>query len=566
MTLQNVVGLAIIVTFVNSPSLCGQEPDKDCGVRCMFVGLHAADEQCGISLAEIRKKLAPGDTGNTMQQLSDLATSAGFQALTLQTSLDAIRMRERPFACIAHLKSGHFVLLADVSEETVDVLDPPRRRKPVPSTTFTSVWSGNVLLISKSPLESEDMINGKLMWLTWQKRLFLVFKLMASGFAAYLMIRALRGSAFVARLRSRFAICLITSMAVVSSAAGCGDTVPPPGRTGVEQIPSAEKHVKGDILVAGEESANDDVALKVTPPYVDFGKVQLNQKDLKAIITLENCSGETLKLTEIKTSCGCTAAVPQETMLLPGKSTTMEVQVKALDAGRQSSKVQIVTDPPYAFTTLEIQWEAGRRINFFPRDVLPGTIFIGEESETQITIEPPDGIDPRTSILKVKAMPETVVTATLEHKENQTLLRVKVRPEFPDLQGRGAIVVDCADPFGVLRIPVAWSAVELIDCEPKSVFRGKVSAKAPWEAKCVVRSRKGQASKVSLSDEVTTVSFTAVETSEGRVACTLSGHAPDARGPFTIKVPLDIVSSETKQQIVFSVSGIVEDSAPNTTE
>jgi predicted double-glycine peptidase len=204
MQLRTMLVLWCIIVIAMQQDLRSQDSDLECGVRCLFVGLHSADDQCTVTLNELRKRLAPGDSGNTLKQLSAAAGTLGFQKLELHTTLDALRVRQRPFVCIAHLKSNHFVLLADITDETIDLLDPPNSLTTVPVSTFTSAWSGNVLLLSKSPLEGEDVIKRRLRWITFQERLVLGLKILAAGMVGFLVIRGGWNSTLVQTFRSRF--------------------------------------------------------------------------------------------------------------------------------------------------------------------------------------------------------------------------------------------------------------------------------------------------------------------------------------------------------------------------
>lgn len=201
--------LTCIMILAMQQELRSQNPDMECGVGCLFVALHTADDQCTVTLNELRQQLSPRDSENTLNDLRSAASAAGFQTLNLQTTLDALRVRTRPFACIAHLKSNHFVLLADIAEETVEVLDPPKKLTSVPVSTFSSAWSGSVLLVSKSPLEGEDVINQRLRWMKFRQRVVLGVKLLIAALAGFVVVRWGWKSASVQNLRSRFMAILL---------------------------------------------------------------------------------------------------------------------------------------------------------------------------------------------------------------------------------------------------------------------------------------------------------------------------------------------------------------------
>jgi hypothetical protein len=57
----------------------------------------------------------------------------------------------------------------------------------------------------------------------------------------------------------------------------------------------------------------------------DFGKIQEGEV-LKHAFLLKNKSKQTLTILDVNTSCGCTISEVKDRVLLPGESTTIEVQ------------------------------------------------------------------------------------------------------------------------------------------------------------------------------------------------------------------------------------------------
>jgi hypothetical protein len=56
--------------------------------------------------------------------------------------------------------------------------------------------------------------------------------------------------------------------------------------------------------------------------------------------TITNSGGDMLKITDIKASCGCTAAVPEKSELKPGESTQIKVEFNS--QGRRGDQVKYV--------------------------------------------------------------------------------------------------------------------------------------------------------------------------------------------------------------------------------
>jgi ABC-type bacteriocin/lantibiotic exporter with double-glycine peptidase domain len=141
--------------------------DPRCGSRCLYVALKGL----GFSvkdLAELEERLgAPPVDGYTLAQLDSGARSYGAQTLGVETTIDNLRLRKPPFACIAHLTHDHFVLISDVNEASATVGDPPHMRS-VPLDTLRVVWDRKSLLIAPGPLVREEDLPRPPGWGLWQ--------------------------------------------------------------------------------------------------------------------------------------------------------------------------------------------------------------------------------------------------------------------------------------------------------------------------------------------------------------------------------------------------------------
>lgn len=125
--------------------------DPECGVRCLYVALKGFDFPVP-DYAAFRKQLGtPPEGGYSLAQLADAAQAAGAQTLGVQTSLEELAKRKRPFTFLAHLKSDHFLLVTDFENHKVSIIDPPRSSE-VPEGTFQVLWDGTGLLISPRPI------------------------------------------------------------------------------------------------------------------------------------------------------------------------------------------------------------------------------------------------------------------------------------------------------------------------------------------------------------------------------------------------------------------------------
>ena len=138
--------------------LSAAEPRDDreelCGTYSLFVGLNSLDANLpGLEIIE--QTLGPPPRGgHSMADLAAAAEKHGFKTLGVNTTLRNIAERPGRFACIAHLKEGHFALIAQVDTEGVHLVDPPST-SVVMENVWNTVWDGDALLISAESLLPE---------------------------------------------------------------------------------------------------------------------------------------------------------------------------------------------------------------------------------------------------------------------------------------------------------------------------------------------------------------------------------------------------------------------------
>ena len=92
------------------------------------------------------------------------------------------------------------------------------------------------------------------------------------------------------------------------------------------------------VCLAAIAGAEDKGApqIRIEPESFDFGRV-LPEKTLRKDFTIRNFGDRDLVLEGVSTTCGCTAALPEETTIRPGRSTTLRV---TFETRRYSGKVE----------------------------------------------------------------------------------------------------------------------------------------------------------------------------------------------------------------------------------
>lgn len=171
MKLYLLVTLTLFLLPVTFPQAAELSEKVRCGSYCLTVGLNSLG--VGTDLKSIESKLGEPDArGYSFLQLKEAANRFGLKTLLAETSIEQLLYRKNKlgesFVCISHLKKEHYVVLYDVTENLVKFCDPPELRQ-LDIPVFNKVWDGNVLLISRKDLKSENDVAS-------DRRLLAIFK------------------------------------------------------------------------------------------------------------------------------------------------------------------------------------------------------------------------------------------------------------------------------------------------------------------------------------------------------------------------------------------------------
>ena len=86
----------------------------------------------------------------------------------------------------------------------------------------------------------------------------------------------------------------------------------------------------------------------------DFGEIPQGNP-VEAEFTLTNKNSDVLLITEVKTTCGCTAAGYSQDPILPGESTTIKATYNAKKEGQINKTIKVYTNLNENFIPLKIE-------------------------------------------------------------------------------------------------------------------------------------------------------------------------------------------------------------------
>lgn len=160
------IGVSLVLMLITADPDLGNAATKvepRCGSNCLYVAMRLLDHPLD-SLTKLEEVLGePSPKGFTLAELSDAARHFNVETLGVETSFQNLTRRTGRFACIAHIDSGHFVLLHQVEKGKVTVVDPPRVYD-MPLDTMRMRWQGKALLLANVPLAREETLNRNLPW------------------------------------------------------------------------------------------------------------------------------------------------------------------------------------------------------------------------------------------------------------------------------------------------------------------------------------------------------------------------------------------------------------------
>jgi len=129
--------------------------------------------------------------------------------------------------------------------------------------------------------------------------------------------------------------------------------------------------------------------IEFTETTFDFGTMYQNE-EVTHLFTFRNVGGAPLKIGKVKSSCGCTAAMPEKRELLPGGQTNLKVTFRSGSMRDRIVKHVYVdsNDPVEPRITLTIRGEVQIEVEVSPRGVYVGKLQVGETVRRTVEVTP----------------------------------------------------------------------------------------------------------------------------------------------------------------------------------
>ncbi|HUI29843.1 MAG TPA: DUF1573 domain-containing protein [Candidatus Acidoferrales bacterium] len=171
------------------------------------------------------------------------------------------------------------------------------------------------------------------------------------------------------------------------------------------------------ILVLLFAAAGAKAQLKVLEGNeISFGKIYQTGEKVHEAITLKNLGNEAIKITNVGTSCGCTAAMISDSTLEPGGQVRINIEFNPLGyIGEVSKNIYVYTsDPKTQLISIRMTGYVAYALQSTPNNAVFGEIKVGTTDSTSVTLS--NTSDEQIQITKVE-IPYDEITYRLDKKE-----------------------------------------------------------------------------------------------------------------------------------------------------
>jgi hypothetical protein len=144
--------------------------------------------------------------------------------------------------------------------------------------------------------------------------------------------------------------------------------------------------------LASAQSGNTEESsarIQFSETSFDFGSMYQNE-EVTHLFTFRNVGNSVLKIEKVKSSCGCTAALPEKKELPPGGETTVKVTFRSGTMRDRVVKHVYVdsNDPVEPRVTLTIEGVVKVEVDLSPKGLYVSDLSVGETTERAVELTP----------------------------------------------------------------------------------------------------------------------------------------------------------------------------------
>lgn len=211
-------------------------------------------------------------------------------------------------------------------------------------------------------------------------------------------------------------------------------------------------------------------------PDFNFGKIYKGEK-VEHIYKFENRGDDTLKITRVKTSCGCTAAVLTNNSIPPGETGEIKATFKTISySGNIKKSITISSnDPDTPRQILTISGEIIEDISIKPRNLNFGSIRVDSQTDKTVTVAIKSASRPDFKIEKINSSSPFVIASITGKKDGEYTVDVTLKDYHEIGRFSGIITLETNNPKQKTIIISFFGDIEGdIAIYPKRIYYGKV--------------------------------------------------------------------------------------------
>ncbi len=317
------------------------------------------------------------------------------------------------------------------------------------------------------------------------------------------------------------------------------------------------------IAICQEDNKELDFtpSLSFQNPDYDFGKIFRGEK-IEHIYKFKNKGKGELKINDVKTSCGCTAAIISSKIIPNNGHGEIKVTFKATSSTKKVSKyIKIFSnDPDHPTYKLTISGNVIEEVVIDPRQLNFSEFLYGNATTKSITVK--SITDPKFKISKVVSnRPDVITRLKKDKKKNEYIVEVTLKNDTKQGRINGKILIHTnSKNMKEVTVPFFGRVMGDVSVYPPRISCGVVAEK---EEKTVPIFATAHNKDVIVKQVAITPDFLDAEISEMKdkkktykISVTLKDNAPVGRFTGDLKI---FTSSKNEPVIDVPVYGMVKE-------
>ncbi len=341
--------------------------DRLCGAKCLYVVMRGYGK-APSTYKSLVEELGPASGGGySFRQLSDSARKHGLFAESAKIEKENLSRFANSCSVILHLKRGtehgHYVICEGITPTTTTIFDASLGVPSQMSHEIFSLWTGNVLIISKSPIDlSLPNMGGSFSWVVYLG-------------ISVLIASCLVGLVWLSRF---FKIEWFTNacfLAALSIQIGCSS----------KQENSRGSIAQNDAITKSASQGLPPVSsgLWVDKTVCNAGTLRRSVSPFLVSVKIHNSETRPIAIKDTRFSCGCLFAKFSSLTIDPQSSIECTLMLECKTIGVKQSKAVFLTDNNEQ-VSIDVSWSVVASLKTEPETINGIELKCGESRETSV--------------------------------------------------------------------------------------------------------------------------------------------------------------------------------------